>query len=62
MAFPPSTYTDRGGVGSVERWSAVASLIEPQDGAAPEKAEPETADTSDQDMLTTEEEPVPQAA
>ena len=28
MAFPPSTYTERGGVGSVERWSAVAVLLD----------------------------------
>ena len=28
MAFPPSTYTDRGGVGSVERWNEVAPLLE----------------------------------
>lgn len=28
MAFPPSTYTDRGGVGSVERWSAIAPMLD----------------------------------
>ncbi len=27
MAFPPSAYTERGGVGSVERWNAVAGLV-----------------------------------
>ena len=28
MAFPPSTYTDRGGVGSAERWERIAALLE----------------------------------
>ncbi|OHC98587.1 MAG: chromosome partitioning protein ParB [Sphingomonadales bacterium GWF1_63_6] len=28
MAFPPSAYTDRGGVGSVERWNLVSTLGE----------------------------------
>lgn len=28
MAFPPSTYTDRGGVGSAERWSVIAPLLD----------------------------------
>ncbi|WP_145201505.1 ParB/RepB/Spo0J family partition protein [Sphingobium sp. B2] len=28
MAFPPSAYTDRGGVDSAERWSAIAPLLE----------------------------------
>lgn len=27
LAFPPSAYTERGGVGSAERWSAVAGLV-----------------------------------
>lgn len=30
MAFPPSAYTARGGVGSVTRWNDVAELIEPK--------------------------------
>ncbi|WP_145199391.1 ParB/RepB/Spo0J family partition protein [Sphingobium sp. B2] len=37
MAFQPSTYTVRGGVGSVERWSEIASLLD-------------TAETVDQPM------------
>lgn len=28
MAFPPSAYTDRGGVGSAERWSGIAPLLD----------------------------------
>ncbi len=28
MTFPPSTYTDRGGVGSAERWSEFAPLLD----------------------------------
>lgn len=28
MAFPPSAYTDRSGVGSVERWNAIAGLLD----------------------------------
>lgn len=28
MAFPPATYTDRGGVGSAERWERIAALLE----------------------------------
>ncbi|MBG6119454.1 hypothetical protein IWY39_003258 [Sphingobium sp. JAI105] len=27
MAFPPSAYTDRGGVGSVERWTGIAAMF-----------------------------------
>ncbi|CAM5508498.1 ParB/RepB/Spo0J family partition protein [Sphingobium scionense] len=37
MSFLPSTYTERGGVGSVERWSEIASLLD-------------TAETVDQPM------------
>ncbi|QNG47745.1 ParB/RepB/Spo0J family partition protein [Sphingobium yanoikuyae] len=28
MAFPPSTYTERGGVGSAERWNRIAALLD----------------------------------
>jgi ParB family chromosome partitioning protein len=28
MAFPPSNYTDRGGVGSVERWREISALLD----------------------------------
>jgi ParB family chromosome partitioning protein len=28
MAFPPSAYTERGGVGSVERWNEIAPLLD----------------------------------
>jgi len=55
LAFPPSAYTDRGGVGSVERWEAVAPLIEPQREGEPEQGDSETTDAS-------EDEPVQQAA
>ena len=27
MAFPPSNYTERGGVGSAERWNELAALL-----------------------------------
>ena len=39
MAFPPSAYTERGGVGSAERWEAVAPMIEDTtaQGDAPEE-------------------------
>ena len=32
MAFPPSAYTARGGVGSVQRWNRIAGLFEPEPG------------------------------
>lgn len=48
MAFPPSAYTERGGVGTVERWREVDVALN-----APEQ---ETLDTS------SETEPLPQAA
>ncbi len=36
MVFPPSAYTGRGGVGSAERWSVVAPLLD-RDTEAPEE-------------------------
>lgn len=33
LAFPPSTYTDRGGVGSAERWDRIAALLDVDKGA-----------------------------
>ncbi|MGE6691146.1 ParB/RepB/Spo0J family partition protein [Sphingobium xenophagum] len=40
MAFPPSTYTDRGGVRSAERWNAIAPLFDTAKGAVEKKAQP----------------------
>lgn len=57
MAFPPSAYTDRGGVGSVDRWEKVAPLLE-MEGAE----EDEAADESAAVAVKLEEEPVQQAA
>ena len=57
MAFPPSAYTDRGGVGSVERWETVAPLLETE-GAEQSEAVDESAAVA----VELEEEPVQQAA
>ncbi|WP_327752442.1 ParB/RepB/Spo0J family partition protein [Sphingobium sp. SJ10-10] len=41
MAFPPRAYTDRGGVGSVERWNLIAPLLEigkPSDESAEDQS------------------------
>jgi ParB family chromosome partitioning protein len=62
MAFPPSTYTDRGGVGSAERWERIAPLLEPQNELEPEQAEPEAAEVSEERATATEDEPLQQAA
>jgi ParB family chromosome partitioning protein len=62
MAFPPSFYTQRGGVGSVERWEAVAPFIEPQDEGEPEEGAADATDTSDEEGIASEDEPVQQAA
>ncbi|KQN10120.1 chromosome partitioning protein ParB [Sphingobium sp. Leaf26] len=40
MAFAPSTYTDRGGVGSVERWNEIAPLFDTAKPADEEQARP----------------------
>jgi len=39
MAFPPSAYTERGGVGTVERWARIAPMVEAQ------TSEPEPPDS-----------------
>ncbi len=39
MTFPPSAYTARGGVGSVQRWNRIAGLFEPE----PEPEGPQAA-------------------
>ena len=57
MAFPPSAYTDRGGVGSVERWETVAPLLETE-GAEQSDAVDDSAAVA----VELEEEPVQQAA
>tara|TARA_R110000868_G_scaffold89729_2_gene249616 strand:+ start:65 stop:1852 length:1788 start_codon:yes stop_codon:yes gene_type:complete len=57
MVFPPSAYTDRGGVGSVERWETVAPLLETESAE-----EGEAADESTAIAVELEEEPVQQAA
>ncbi|WP_279606597.1 chromosome partitioning protein ParB [Sphingobium yanoikuyae] len=62
MAFPPSTYTERGGVGNAARWGAVAALIEPMDPAEPEQDQAETADARDEGVIASKEEQVQQAA
>ncbi|MBO9527864.1 MAG: chromosome partitioning protein ParB, partial [Sphingobium yanoikuyae] len=62
MAFPPSAYTERGGVGSVEQWKAVAALIEPQDEKQPKQGDLETTDVNDEVVIASEEEPAKQAA
>lgn len=41
MAFPPSAYTQRGGVGSAERWEKIAPLLEPESADADEAPEQE---------------------
>jgi ParB-like partition proteins len=56
MAFPPSAYTARGGVGSVERWEAAAPLLE--DATAESEAQEESASAP----ADFEEEPVQHAA
>jgi len=43
MAFPPSTYTTRGGVGSVERAERMAGVTEPHDGEESIAPEPDDA-------------------
>ncbi|OYX65078.1 MAG: chromosome partitioning protein ParB [Sphingomonadales bacterium 32-64-17] len=40
MAFPPSTYTERGGVGSVERWNEIASLVDADNSAGEDADQP----------------------
>ncbi|NML10684.1 ParB/RepB/Spo0J family partition protein [Sphingobium sp. AR-3-1] len=40
MAFAPSTYTDRGGVGSVERWDEIVPLFDTSKAADEDKAQP----------------------
>ncbi|MBU0933649.1 MAG: ParB/RepB/Spo0J family partition protein [Alphaproteobacteria bacterium] len=40
MAFPPSTYSDRGGVGSAERWSRIAPLLNPVTPAGDDAEQP----------------------
>lgn len=59
MTFPPSSYTERGGVGSVERWKVVAPLLELLDGA---ESEPEAANAHEEGLIASEAEPVQQAA
>jgi ParB family chromosome partitioning protein len=62
MAFPPSAYTERGGIGRVERWEAVSPLLEGQEAQEPERGEPQTADATEDHQNIAEDEPVPQAA
>ncbi|MEO7467307.1 MAG: ParB/RepB/Spo0J family partition protein [Sphingobium limneticum] len=62
MAFPPSAYTERGGVGSVERWAAVAPLLEPLDETEPEQDEAEAEDSNEEGLIASEAEQVQQAA
>jgi ParB family chromosome partitioning protein len=50
MSFPPSTYTNRGGVGTAERWEVVAPLLE------------EAADQSEQTETGLIDEPIPEGA
>lgn len=62
MVFPPSAYTDRGGVGSAERWGTVAPLLEAQDVGEPEQVEPEGAEVGEEHDDPVEDEPAQQAA
>ena len=57
MTFPPSAYTDRGGVGCAERWETIAPLIEVE---AREEARVEQGSEASEHGIETDS--VPQAA
>ena len=40
MAFPPSSYTDRGGVGSTERWGDISHLLDSETQACDDEQRP----------------------
>jgi ParB family chromosome partitioning protein len=40
MAFPPSSYTDRGGVGSAERWDDISQLLDSETQACDDEQRP----------------------
>ena len=42
MTFPPSSYTGRGGVATVEQWDAAQALLEPEPEAEREEDAPQT--------------------
>ncbi|WP_374550282.1 ParB/RepB/Spo0J family partition protein [Sphingobium yanoikuyae] len=63
MAFPPSAYTQRGGVGSAERWERIAPLLEPESADDGEAVEQETAIEAEAETASDpEQEPVQKAA
>jgi ParB family chromosome partitioning protein len=70
LAFPPSCYTERGGVGSVRAYAkAIAALAPPEEARAegsasapPEAPAPQAEDGAQVPGLQAEEEPAPLAA
>jgi ParB family chromosome partitioning protein len=70
MAFPPSSYTERGGVGSVRAHAkAIAALAPPEEecpegdgGASPEAPAPQAADGAQVAASGAEDKPAPLAA
>ncbi|WP_278377266.1 ParB/RepB/Spo0J family partition protein [Sphingobium yanoikuyae] len=62
MAFPPSAYTERGGVGSVERWVKVAPMLEATEAQTDPQADVVTPSDQPDDTVTLEMEQPQQAA